>query len=107
MGLVYHQCGTKEGNSILAGADSLAGGGQGHNQPLPPSTVLSSQVPYDSHFNLPYASKLVLINARSVNNSTYLINDFIVDEGSNVACINETWLGKEDNVNLSLLCLRG
>lgn len=62
-------------------------------------------MPYGRHISPPSSLKLELINARSVNNETQLIHNLILDEGADLACITEIWLGGEDNVNLSLFSL--
>lgn len=63
------------GSEDLAGADGMAviGVGGRHVQPLLSSTHLSSQVPNGSHSSLPPSLKILLINARSVNNNIHLI----------------------------------
>ena len=38
---------------------------------------------------------------------TALIHDIILDEGADLACITETWVGEESGVPLSQLCLPG
>lgn len=47
----------------------------------------------------------MLINVRSVNNKTYLIDSLILDETADLVCITKAWLGERDNINLSLFCL--
>ena len=43
----------------------------------------------------PSTLKLVLLNARSVSNKTQLIHDLILEEDADLACITETWIGRE------------
>lgn len=50
--------------------------------------------------------KLMLLNARSINNMTALIHDLILDEEIDLACIAETSVSTEDDVNLSLMSPR-
>ena len=47
------------------------------------------------------------MNARSVQNKTALIHDVILDEGADLACITETWVGEEGGVPLSQLSPHG
>ena len=49
----------------------------------------------------------MLMNARLVQNKTALIHDVILDEGADLACITETWVGEEGGVPLSQLCPPG
>ena len=48
-----------------------------------------------SQTSLPSTLRLVLLNARSVSNKTQLIYDLILDENADLACITETWIGRE------------
>lgn len=82
-------------------------GRERHNRLFPPSTLLSTQMPYGSHSGLPSSPKLVLINATSIHKLTHLVHNLIVDEGADLACIAKAWLREEEDVNLSLLCLPG
>ena len=47
------------------------------------------------------------MHARSVQNKTALIHDVILDEGTDLACITETWVGEESGVPFSQLCPPG
>uniref|UniRef100_A0A2D4IEU1 Endonuclease/exonuclease/phosphatase domain-containing protein n=1 Tax=Micrurus lemniscatus lemniscatus TaxID=129467 RepID=A0A2D4IEU1_MICLE len=49
----------------------------------------------------------MLFNARSVVNKAPLVRDLILDEGDELACITETWLGQEGGVPLSEMCPDG
>lgn len=49
--------------------------GRSTNQPPPDSALLFAQVPFGCHSNFPSSSKLVQINARSVNNKAHLIHE--------------------------------
>uniref|UniRef100_A0A803SN06 Reverse transcriptase domain-containing protein n=1 Tax=Anolis carolinensis TaxID=28377 RepID=A0A803SN06_ANOCA len=51
--------------------------------------------------------KVVLLNARSVNGKTAIIQDLILDERADLACITETWLDEAGGVNLTQLCPPG
>ncbi|KAF7246590.1 Craniofacial development protein 2 [Varanus komodoensis] len=53
--------------------------------------------------NCPSGLTVLLLNARSVHNKTSLIHDLIVDEGADLACITETWIGEGGDVALSQL----
>lgn len=75
-----------------------------HVQPIPPSTHLDNP---GSHSVFPFCLKMMLINARSVNKKTHLIDDLIVHEDIDQTCITETWLGSGDDANLSLHCPPG
>ncbi|KAF7243157.1 Ephrin type-A receptor 4 [Varanus komodoensis] len=48
---------------------------------------------------------VLLLNARLVHNKSSLIHDLIVDEGADLACIMETWVG-ERGMSPSLKCAR-
>uniref|UniRef100_A0A803TC32 Reverse transcriptase domain-containing protein n=1 Tax=Anolis carolinensis TaxID=28377 RepID=A0A803TC32_ANOCA len=55
----------------------------------------------------PSRLKVVLFNARSVNGKTSFIQDLILDEHVDLACITETWLDEMGGVNLTQLCPPG
>ena len=50
---------------------------------------------------------VLLVNARSAKNKTTLIRDLILNEGADLACIAETWVGEEGGVPVSQLCSLG
>lgn len=64
-------------------------------------------MPYSSHTIFPPPLSWCLSNARSVNNKTHLVHDLIEDDCADLAYITETWLGGENDVNLSLVCSPG
>ena len=47
------------------------------------------------------------LNARSVQNKISLIHDLIVDDGADLVCITETWVGELGGVTLTQLCPPG
>uniref|UniRef100_A0A803SVY0 Carboxylic ester hydrolase n=1 Tax=Anolis carolinensis TaxID=28377 RepID=A0A803SVY0_ANOCA len=57
--------------------------------------------------NCPHWCLRLLINARSVNGKTAAIQDLILDWGTDLACITETWLDELGGVNLTQLCPPG
>ena len=57
--------------------------------------------------SLPSGLVVLLLNARSVQNKISLIHDLIVDEGADLVCIIETWVGELGGVTLTHLCLPG
>lgn len=59
---------------------------------------------HDSHTDLPSSSNLMPINTRSTTNKTTIIHDVIMDEEIDLACITETWVSREDDINPSLVC---
>ncbi|KAF7243052.1 putative RNA-directed DNA polymerase from transposon BS [Varanus komodoensis] len=61
--------------------------------PVPPSGFAPSQRVPGSLVNRPSGLTVLLLNARSVNNKSSLIHDLIVDEGADLTCITETWVG--------------
>ena len=55
----------------------------------------------------PSTLNLVPLNARSVSNKSQLIQDLILEEDADLACITETWMGGEGGVPLTLSCPPG
>ena len=45
---------------------------------------------------------LVLLNARSVSNKAQLIQDLILENDADLACITKMWMGSKGGVPLSL-----
>ena len=74
---------------------------------IPTSSPTSNQMVSGDHISKPLSHTVLLMNARSVQNKTALIHDVILDEGADLACITETWVGEEGGVPLSQLCLPG
>lgn len=52
----------------------------------------------------PFGLKLLLLNAKTVNNKVCLIWDLILNENTDIVCITETWLGAAGGVILPQLC---
>ncbi|KAF7235047.1 Vomeronasal type-2 receptor 26 [Varanus komodoensis] len=75
--------------------------------PISPSGSALNQRVSGSLVNHPSGLTVLLLNARSVNNKSSLIHDMIVDEGADLACITETWVGEGGDVALSQLCPPG
>ncbi|KAF7252108.1 putative uncharacterized transposon-derived protein F52C9.6, partial [Varanus komodoensis] len=75
--------------------------------PVPTSGFAASQKVPGSLVSRPSGLTVLLFNARSANNKSALIHDLIVDEGADLACITETWVGKGGDVALSQLCPPG
>lgn len=47
---------------------------------------------------------IVLINARAIKKKTLFIHALLLDGKFDMACLTETWMGEEDDVNLALIC---
>ena len=60
-----------------------------------------------SRTSLPSTLRLVLLNARSVSNKAQVIQDLILEEDTDLACITETWIGGEGGPPLALICPPG
>lgn len=52
-------------------------------------------------------TKFALVNARSLGNKTFILNDFIGTNKLDVFCISETWLKVEDSSPISELLPEG
>ena len=63
--------------------------------------------PRGSQISQPSTLKLMLLNARSVSNKSQIIQDLILEEDADLACITETWMGGEGGVPLTLACRPG
>lgn len=73
----------------------------------PPASHLSKQIHNDCHADCPTHLRDMLVNVRSTNNKSILIQEIILDEDIDLTRITNTWLGKAEDVNLSLICLLG
>ena len=52
----------------------------------------------------PSTLTLVLLNARSVSNKPQVIHDLNLEVDADLACITETWIGREGGPPLALVC---
>ena len=68
---------------------------------IPSSSSTPNQMVSGDHISKPSSHTVLLMNARSVQNKTALTDDVILDEGADLACITETWVGEEGGVPLS------
>ena len=59
------------------------------------SSPTPNQMVSGGHISKPLSRTVLLMVARSVQNKTALIHDVILDEGADLACITETWVGEE------------
>lgn len=75
--------------------------GEQRAQIVPLSSLLVSSLTTGGLGNSTLGLKLLLLKAASVNNKTCLIQDIILCEAADRACIMETWLDEAREVNLS------
>lgn len=62
------------------------------------------QIPLNSQLEVETKGlKVILINARSVNNKAESISEYITERKVDVCCITETWLKEDDDIN-TIVC---
>ena len=49
----------------------------------------------------------MLLNARSVSNKSQIIQDFMLEEDADLACITKTWMDRERGVPMTFTCHPG
>ena len=74
---------------------------------VPCSETETSPQHRGSQTSQPSTLRLVLLNARSVSNKVQVIQDLILEEDTDLACITETWIGGEGGPPLALICPPG